>query len=364
MTPANTPQSQPAPLVALKQRYQTLQAVGKAAKEKLPQLVQTGNIEAVRELRDTLRAALKSFKEELARDPVELEDGRTILRHEHEGLRIFAQKNGRTIDEALGKITITNNSVTAADFNNQNITTLEGLKFLRGLKALDISQNNGLTSLEGIPSQVEVLDASLCGLTLDLKAIAALGGLRELNVSCNKGLTSLKGIPSQVEVLNAERCGFTGDLKAIAALIRLKELNISGNRDVTSLAGIPSQVQVLNAWQCGLTGDLKALSALTKLKELNVAQNSGLTSLDGVPSQVEKLEAWLCGLNQLKALAALRGLKKINITGNSGLKSLDGIPSQVEVLYAGDCGFTGDREAVKAILECLHSSGVLKEVYI
>ena len=290
MTPANTPQSLPAPLAALRQRYKSLQSARKAAKENLPHLIQTGNTHAVLALRDTLRAALKSFKEELVRDPVQLTDGRSILRHEHEGLRIFAQRNGLSIDYALGRVTITNNSVTAADFNKLNITTLEGLKFLQGLEALEICQNKGLTSLEGIPSQVKVLYAWQCGLTGDLKALTTLTRLMVLYIYCNAGLTSLEGIPSQVEVLYAWGCGLEGDLKALATLGRLKALNISLNSGLASLNGIPSQVEVLHASYCGLTEDLQVLASLTRLRTLDVRNNESLNH-KAVRATIKKLKS-------------------------------------------------------------------------
>lgn len=101
-------------------------------------------------------------------------------------------------------------------------------------------------------SGVEALDLSNQGISsADLAKLYLFTGLTDLNLSDNKGVTSLEGLPNManLETLNLSGTGVS-DLSSLTGLTTLKNLNLSNNKGIS---------------------DLTALKGLTTLKTLDIS---------------------------------------------------------------------------------------------
>lgn len=107
-------------------------------------------------------------------------------------------------------------------------------------------------ALTGYYSGIEELDLSGQGISsADLAKLYLFTGLTDLNLSDNKGVTSLEGLPNManLETLNLSGTGVS-DLSSLTGLTTLKNLNLSNNKGIS---------------------DLTALKGLTTLKTLDIS---------------------------------------------------------------------------------------------
>jgi Leucine-rich repeat (LRR) protein len=259
-------------LLAMRDELKELQgalAVGDASVLDRHKLV----MEQIRELKESFVAQRDALSKALP-------DGRRLYTGQYEALETFASNNKLNVQELFSKITIEGGVVVECNFSELGLTTLEGLEGLQRIRALDVCNNEGLTSLKGIPTKaLEELYAYRCSLTGNLSELSGADKLKELYVGGNKGLTSLKGIPTKaLEELVAGWCGLTGDLSELSGAEKLKELYVSSNAGLTSLKGIPTKaLETLSAFECGLTGDHTFLSKAPKLSYLSLEYNRNLT---------------------------------------------------------------------------------------
>ena len=209
--------------------------------------------------------------------------------------------------------------------------TGEGLKHLKGIKKLDMSESEGLTNenmkyMEGI----EEINVSRCKQITD-EGIKYLKGVRKLNVSkCEKitdeGISELKGI----EELNISNCYEITD-EGISKLKGIKYLNVSTNQNITD-AGLKNLqgIKILNISSC-----LNITSAgLKYLKGIHTLIMSDCPNITGVGFEnlkgIHTLYIDGCDRMTNRGFDKLKGIKKLNINGcnritNKAFESLQGI---------------------------------------
>ena len=151
-------------------------------------------------------------------------------------------------------------------------------------------------ALTGYYSGIEELDLSGQGISsADLAKLYLFTGLTDLNLSDNKGVTSLEGLPNManLETLNLSGTGVS-DLSSLTGLTTLKNLNLSNNKgisDLTALKGLTT-LKTLDISGTGVTafdtlvndsGKI-ALSSLTTL----TAQNLTLTSISDLATFISE----------------------------------------------------------------------------
>lgn len=226
-----------------------------------------------------LRGELISHLRDLC---VSLHDERLLLRPQFEALISFAAHNRISTNEIVSRITIDDGRVTSANFNDCGLTSLQGLDSLWSLKLLYVSRNPSLTSLAGIPSMIEELGATACGLQGDLSDLAHVKALKRLYIFENDGIRSLRGLPlNMIEEIYASSCGLRGDLSDIAGAEQLHTLHILRNKGIRSLEGLPLRnMKRIHADYCGLTGDHTFLSGAQNLEVLILTDNPATLTLD------------------------------------------------------------------------------------
>jgi hypothetical protein len=269
---------------------------------------------------------IRELKESYQKLTTELPDGRRLLPQQYETLKTFARRNELKVQDLLKRITIEGGVITHGDFTNMNLTTLTGLGPLSTLRRLDVSNNYGLHSLRGIPTQgLEELQANSCYLE-NLANLYRATKLRVLGVGGNP-LSILTGIPTQaLEEIDAWGCELTVDLSELRNVTNLKRLNISRNSGLVSLKGIPTQaLEELDASHCGITRDLWPLNPAFKMRLLNVSSNKGLTSLRGIPIlSIEEIHADNCGLTGDQTyLSQAPNLRRLVLHDNAKSLTLD-----------------------------------------
>lgn len=277
-------------------------------------------VEQIQELKD-------EYKKQFEACNTKLLDGRRLFTPQYEALKTFARRNKLKVHDLLERITIEGGVVTRGDLTHMHLRTLTGLEPLSTLTWLDVSNNYGLHSLKGIPTQgLQELHANWCWLE-NLADLCGTTQLRVLNVKGNDPLISLAGIPTQaIQEIGAQYCSLTGDLSELHNATNLKKLDISGNHGLVSLKGIPTQaLKELHAYLCGITGDLSELSTATKLRLLDVHSNKGLTSLQGVPIQsIAEIHADNCGLTGNQTyLSQAPNLRRLVLHDNAKSLTLD-----------------------------------------
>lgn len=116
--------------------------------------------------------------------------------------------------------------------NNDTLISLN-LEQASGLKKLDISGNDDLTSITNLGGAVnlESLKASGCGFT-SLDLTTSLSKLKILDLSDNK-ITSLGNLPTSIESLDISNNGYAGAADGswnLSTYTNLKKLDIDGNK--------------------------------------------------------------------------------------------------------------------------------------
>ena len=139
------------------------------------------------------------------------------------------------------------------------------------------------TSMTIDKAELETLNASNLGLTsLSLTNTTAL---KTVNISGNEGLSSITGTFSALEDINASNCGFTAWPAAFNATTTLKKVNVSNNAiteklDFTSFTAL----EELNVANNALENE--DLTVPSKLKKLDVSGNH-LRYIGGVTKEMD-----------------------------------------------------------------------------
>ena len=191
-----------------------------------------------------------------------------------------------------------------SDRENLELSDLEPLAKLQGLKRLDLSRT-GLT---------------------DLTPLAKLKGLQNLNL-WNSGITDVSPISDLHELrsLDLSSTGVT-DLAPLAELRSLQTLYLSGSlvKDLSPLGGLQGlrSLYFLSGAQVSI---LTPLSKLYHLQQLYLSQCDALTDLTPL-AELKSLET-LClsackSLTDLTPVAECSALTDLNISQSTGLKNL------------------------------------------
>jgi hypothetical protein len=162
-----------------------------------------------------------------------------------------------------------------------------------GIKGINLSGCNKLTTLPTLPSVLTSLNVSGCtGLT----SIPSLpNGLVTLDISrCNKP-SSLPTLPSVLRNLNISECtGLTG-LPTLPSV--LTSLNVSGCTGLTSIPSLPNGLVTLDISRCNNPSSLPTLPSV--LRNLNISECTGLTGLPQLPATLTRLQVENSGLRTL-----------------------------------------------------------------
>lgn len=186
------------------------------------------------------------------------------------------------------------------DFSGKNLTDLSGITFPSNVTDL-ILDNNSLTSLSGLPSEV-----------------------RYLSLSNNSGITSLSGIPSEIHTIIAHDCSITSST-TIPTDIKFLDLSSNDITDLNFLSGMTPNELVLSN---NIISSLQYCPNVTKLH----VDNNSLSSLEYLPTSVIYLNVSNNSLTDLSDLTGSHVILYLDISGNS-ITSLSNLPSTCRTLY-------------------------------
>lgn len=162
---------------------------------------------------------------------------------------LLSEDEETKLDNRFKVLTDYYNDIKALDLSGQDLGSadLAKLYLFTGLTDLNLSDNKGVTSLEGLPNManLETLNLSGTGVS-DLSSLTGLTTLKNLNLSNNKGIS---------------------DLTALKGLTTLKTLDISGT-GVTTLDSLITEGKSSFPGYITLTAEnltLNSISALAKI---------------------------------------------------------------------------------------------------
>lgn len=134
--------------------------------------------------------------------------------------------------EASGNSNVISPKFSSLEFLNNDTLVSLNLEQASGLKILDISGNDDLTSITNLGGAInlETLYASGCGFT-SLDLTTSLSKLKTLDLSDNK-ITSLGNLPTSIESLDISNNGYAGANGSwdLSSYTNLKTLDIDGNK--------------------------------------------------------------------------------------------------------------------------------------
>lgn len=135
--------------------------------------------------------------------------------------------------ETSGNSNVISPKFSSLEFLNNDTLVSLNLEQASGLKTLDISGNDDLTSITNLGGAVnlESLKASGCGFT-SLDLTTSLSKLKILDLSDNK-ITSLGNLPTSIESLDISNNGYAGAADGswnLSTYTNLKKLDIDGNK--------------------------------------------------------------------------------------------------------------------------------------
>lgn len=209
------------------------------------------------------------------------------------------------------------------DLSGKNLTTLSGITFPSNVTDL-ILDNNSLTSLSGIPSEVKYL-----------------------SLSNNSDIISLSGIPSEIHTIIANDCSIASNTTIPSSI---KFLDLSGNNitDLNFLSSTSPTELVLS------NNSITSLQYCPDVLKLHV-DNNGLSSLEYLPTSVTYLNVSYNSLDDLSDLTGSHKIKYLDISGNN-ITSLTNLPSTCKILYNRGTGqLSGIPSTVRSIFNSNNS---------
>ena len=192
-------------------------------------------------------------------------------------LRYLEPKGYLTVSEMM--------NFTYLNIANKSISSLDGLEQFLSLKEL-ICNNNNLTSLDGAPDFLQILNCSNNKIT-SLSVLHWCNSLETLNCSNNR-ITSLDNLPYYIKSIDCSNNLLSG-MVTIKDRSPLKTLNISNN-SITRLDCTNNSLTSLYVTNCTNMFMLECQN--NYLTSLNVSSNTALKNL-------------YCGSNKLTALPSL-----------------------------------------------------------
>lgn len=171
-------------------------------------------------------------------------------------------------------------------YNNDNLTSLNGLGKFNHAFNMKVKYNDALPNLDGLQNQ---------------------DSLSHLLVNSNNGLTSLHGLKPNMKFPWLELVGNDGliDLNGLDSLASVGILEIDYNESFSSLNGLPDSSTVYIRGNNSLK-DLSGISDINYVHLLNLRSNASLTNLNGIEN-IEHLNILHCAGNDL--LTSLEGLE-------------------------------------------------------
>ena len=192
-------------------------------------------------------------------------------------LRYLEPKGYLTVSEMM--------NFTYLNIANKSISSLDGLEQFLSLKEL-ICNNNNLTSLDGVPDFLQILNCSNNKIT-SLSVLHWCNSLETLNCSNNR-ITSLDNLPYYIKSIDCSNNLLSG-MVTIKDRSPLKTLNISNN-SITRLDCTNNSLTSLYVTNCTNMFMLECQN--NYLTSLNVSSNTALKNL-------------YCGSNKLTSLPSL-----------------------------------------------------------
>jgi hypothetical protein len=293
---------------------------------------------------------------------------------------------------------------------NQFLTNLHGLRNLKAVQSVWLSDNSLLTSLDGF-NNIDSCEQFVMwgGVLTDISALGNLRTCGVMQITEQQNLTNVNGLQN---LTSMKRLAITSneqlsDLSALRGPRTIaSSLEFYENHSLTSLSGLEevhfspaAAIQIINSSLTSLTGlpaidslgvlalldnsqlsDLSVLASLSKLDRLQMNSMPMITSLDAF-SKITTIGdiylynnsalAGLHGLHNITAIsgsisivqepfADLLGLENLvsvghlNITDNANLTSLNGVPS---LRYIPGAATVPDTSAVT-----LARNAVLKDI--
>ena len=229
------------------------------------------------------------------------------------------------------------NALTNLNVSDKNISSLQGIGYLTGVKYLECSSNN-LTSLN-LTSNTNLVNVYCRYNKLTYLNVNGLNSLSWLMADHNPNLTSITGLAnrSSLTKLNVAGCGFT--TLTITGLSNLTHLSVE---DCTSLDAL-----TCNYGNANLSG--LEVSGCTALTYLNCYGNPNLTSITGLSDcdNLNTLYCQNCGLTGTLDLMELPNVTLVNCSGNQltkvncygkpSIKNLDCSYNKITSMSHGTC---------------------------
>lgn len=179
--------------------------------------------------------------------------------------------------------------------NNDTLVSLN-LEQASGLKTLDISGNDDLTSITNLGGAInlEALYASGCGFT-SLDLTTNLSKLKILDLSDNK-ITSLDNLPTSIESLNISNNGFaaTSGVWDLFTYKNLTELKIDGNK--LKIVKVTDDLLNSPAFEKGIqdftAADLSEIDRRPANKDLNLDEVCDKLVTGSTEVTINSAESW------------------------------------------------------------------------
>ena len=207
---------------------------------------------------------------------------------------------------------------------NVSMTTLAGLPDVTIDGGVEITENDSLSDLAGLPP----------GLT-DLA-----GGL---TIRGNGGLTSLEGLPGElaaVERLKIVDNDALLDLRGLPASLWVRDnVYIGSNARLRTLAGLPAGLDQVGYFEVIGNPALERLGdarpGALEVEVLRLWKNPALIDLSGLPEELRVDTLWIvdnAGLRDLSGLPDGITIQTLEIEGNAGLEDLSGLPATLTAI--------------------------------
>jgi len=241
------------------------------------------------------------------------------------------------------------------DLSHCKLEDIEALNHSSKITQLDLSNNQGLTNLNGL----EACTRSLIELNLEdceqLQSIVELATaekIKTLNLSGCKTLTSVLPLAccKSLETLNLEQCSKLRSLEGLALLSLTPEKSYDGSTQFSldgcsaliSLAHLPSFGGNLNSLSVKNTNALQSLEGLNELPTVTSfnGDDSGLSDLQNLSSLPSLTHISLKNCSHLKdvrPLGLLKNLESVKLTNSAVTNLPNGWTSPLSHLVVGGC---------------------------
>lgn len=207
-------------------------------------------------------------------------------------------------------------------WENEAITTLDGLEKISVIGSLNIFSNPSLISIQGLKSITSLFD----GINLyDNQSLTTLDGFNSLtsigtfcNISGNSKLSSIEGLSSVTSIGGALSISYCDSLSSLLGLHNINNVGktfIEGNPMLISLVGLPNLSKI--------DGDLliRYNNRIVDLQGIEGTSLSGGLAISGNPK--------LTSLDQLNNLTSLGG--NSDISNNIKITSLEGLENLIYI---------------------------------